>query len=131
MNEMSFTPEEIEEGKSLAWLAYLGILFLVPMLSQKGNRFSAFHVRQGIVLLGLWVVVFLVAFLQIVLHIMLSVLDVRYLSCCVDTTLWVVQLAVMIFSLVMSIIGIVKALGGEAWKMPILGDIAQKLNFVQ
>jgi len=42
----------INEGKSLAWLSYLGILLLIPLLVNRENEYSKFHVKQGIVLLA-------------------------------------------------------------------------------
>ncbi|MBN1445824.1 MAG: hypothetical protein JW957_06930, partial [Candidatus Omnitrophica bacterium] len=41
----------IDEGKGLAWLSYLGILLLIPLLVNKDNEYSKFHVKQGLVLL--------------------------------------------------------------------------------
>ena len=34
----------------MAWLSYLGILWLIPLLTLKENAFAKFHVKQGIVL---------------------------------------------------------------------------------
>ncbi|MEO0249314.1 MAG: hypothetical protein ABIN58_07155 [candidate division WOR-3 bacterium] len=126
MNEID--PKAVEEGKGLAWLSYLGILFLVPMLMYRQNPYVMFHVRQGIVLLGLWIVGFVIGILQIILHIIVGMIDIPYAGCCVDAGLGVVQIAVYIFALVLSIIGIVKSLGGELWKMPLLGGIAEKIK---
>ena len=53
MAELNFpeaTEEQIKEGKSLAWLSYFGILFLIPLLVYKDNPFSKYHARQGMVL---------------------------------------------------------------------------------
>lgn len=121
-------PKTVEEGKGLAWLSYLGILLLVPMLTQRQNPYTMFHVRQGIVILGLWIVGFIVGILQIILHIIVGLMDIPYAGCCVDTSLGVVQIAIYLFALVLSIIGIVKSLGGELWKIPLLGGIAEKIK---
>ena len=45
-----FLPEDIERTKGLAWLSYLGFLFLVPLLVYKDSPYAKFHVNQGIVL---------------------------------------------------------------------------------
>ncbi len=46
-----FAPEDIAASKSLAWLSYLGIFLLIPLLVNKDSAFTKFHVNQGLVLL--------------------------------------------------------------------------------
>jgi uncharacterized membrane protein len=128
MSEIDIDAKAVEEGKSLAWLSYLGILFLVPLFVQRQNHYTMFHVRQGIVLMGLWVISFIVGILQVIIHIIVSMLDIPYASCCVDVGLGVLQLAIIIIALVLSIIGIVKSLSGELWRKPILYGIAEKIK---
>ncbi|MDB6015807.1 MAG: putative rane protein [Pedosphaera sp.] len=41
---------DIEQNKVFAVLAYIGILFLVPLLAAPNSRFARFHTNQGIVL---------------------------------------------------------------------------------
>ncbi|MGB9589278.1 MAG: hypothetical protein ACP5QG_04795 [candidate division WOR-3 bacterium] len=127
MNE-DMDPKAVEEGKVLAWLSYLGILFLVPLFTQRQNPYTMFHVRQGIVLFGVWIVGFVVGILQLILHIIISMIDIPYAGCCVDLGLGVLQIAIYILALVLSIIGIVKSLSGEMWKMPMLAAIAEKIK---
>jgi uncharacterized membrane protein len=99
--------KDIEENKVLAALSYLGILCLVPLLTKKDSRFTMFHARQGLVLFIIEVVlVFLswIPFLSIIL--------------------WLVWIGLVILSL----IGLINALQGNYWKMPLLGDYAEKIN---
>jgi len=128
MSEIEMDPKAVEEGKGLAWLSYLGILFLVPLFSQRQNPFTMFHVRQGIVLMGVWIVGIILGILQIIIHIIVSMIDIPYASCCVDVGLGLVQLAIYILALILSIIGIVKSLSGELWKLPMLSGIAEKIK---
>jgi uncharacterized membrane protein len=101
------SPEDIEKAKGMTWLAYLGILFLVPLLSLKESPFAKFHVKQGILLC-----IFIVA---------VSILGaIPFLGWFV---IWPVG---YIFAVVMAIMGIVNSLGGKYWKMPILGGMAAK-----
>lgn len=44
------TQSDIEQNKVFAVLAYLGILFLVPLLAAPNSRFARYHTNQGIVL---------------------------------------------------------------------------------
>jgi uncharacterized membrane protein len=48
----SMDPEtfDIEHNKVFAALAYVSILFLVPLLAAPGSRFARYHTNQGIVL---------------------------------------------------------------------------------
>jgi uncharacterized membrane protein len=41
---------DIEQNKVFAVLAYIGILFLVPLLAAPHSRFARYHTNQGIVL---------------------------------------------------------------------------------
>ena len=99
------TPEDTEKGKGLAWLSYLGILWLVPMLANKDNAFCKFHVKQGIMLTIAQFAVGIVG-------------AIPFLG-------WFIVLPVgMIFLLVMAIMGIVNSAGGKYWTMPLLGKLA-------
>jgi uncharacterized membrane protein len=97
--------DDIEKGKSLAWLSYLGILWLVPMLANKDNVFCKFHVKQGIILTIFWFAVGVVGAIPII-------------------GWFVVWPVGWVFALVMAIIGIIQAAGGKYWKMPLLGNLA-------
>ena len=43
-------PADVEKNKVFGVLAYLGILFLVPLLAAKDSRFAMYHANQGLVL---------------------------------------------------------------------------------
>ena len=49
----------IEDGKIWAFVGYWWILFLVPLLGKKDNKFASFHGKQGLVLFVFWVAVFI------------------------------------------------------------------------
>ena len=78
--------------------------------------------------MGVWIVGIILGILQIIIHIIVSMIDIPYASCCVDVGLGLVQLAIYILALVLSIIGIVKSLSGELWKLPMLSGIAEKIK---
>lgn len=110
--EFTFTEEEIADGKGVAWLSYLGILILVPWLTKKENAFVKPHVRQGLMI--------------IIIFIALSIL-------CSLTAIPVIGLIFMIVgalgylaNFVCAIISIVNAFQGKFWKMPLVGDWAQE-----
>jgi uncharacterized membrane protein len=98
--------DDVEKGKGLAWLSYLGILWLVPLLAMKDNAFCKFHVKQGIILTILMIAVWVIGWIPILG--------------------WLAVAVVYIYWLVMLIMGIINSAIGKYWKMPILGGLAAK-----
>ena len=99
----------IEEGKTFALIAYLtliGTLIAFFMNQEKRNEFTSFHVRQA---LGL-------GLLYIAIGYIVSSLD----SMMVSMSFW-------IFVSVLFLYGIFGAITGKANKIPILGDLFQKI----
>lgn len=45
-----FDSKDITDNKVMAVLAYIGILFLIPLLAAPNSRFARFHANQGLVL---------------------------------------------------------------------------------
>lgn len=41
---------DVEKNKYLNVLSYLGILFLIPLFTAKGSKYTKFHVNQGLIL---------------------------------------------------------------------------------
>lgn len=118
------TEEQIKEGKSLAWLAYLWILFLIPLLAHKDNPFSKYHARQGMVLF----------FLEIILGIIWGILAAIAGAIAIATygggaiclvLVHIVMSILWILVAVAAIIGIVQAVTGKFWRMPLIGNIAE------
>ncbi|MEE9457043.1 MAG: DUF4870 domain-containing protein [bacterium] len=119
--ERTASPAEVEEGKTLAAIGYLGILFLVPLLAKKENKFCQFHGKQGAVLFGLEVIgVIVLVILSFVLGLV---------PCAGQAISLVLWLAFWVCALGLSIWGLVMALKGEYWKMPVIAPLAEKLNF--
>jgi uncharacterized membrane protein len=119
--EAKALPPEIEEGKTLAAIGYLGILFLVPLLAKKENKFCQFHGKQGAVLFGLEIVAFIVI---LILFLILNIIPCA--GAIIGTILW---LAYVVCALGLSVWGLVMAMKGEYWKMPVIAPLAEKLNF--
>ncbi len=128
MAELNFpeaTEEQIKEGKSLAWLSYFGILFLIPLLVYKDNPFSKYHARQGMVLFFAEVV------LGIIWGILGAIVGVIFMAsysawAICGTILWIVMAILWIGIAVLAIIGIIQSAQGKFWKMPIFGGLAEK-----
>lgn len=92
--------KDVKENKVWALLSYLGVLVIVPLLGKKDSAFTQFHAKQGLVLLIGWVISWFPIF----------------------------GWAIGIIAFVMSIIGIINVLNGEKKKLPIVGDLAEKIN---
>ena len=104
--------KSIDEGKGLAWLSYLGILLLIPLLVNKDNEYSKFHVKQGIVLLICWII-------SSVASIILAFIPIIG---------WLISAAIWIFLFVIMIMGIIKALIGKTELLPMIGKYAEKIK---
>lgn len=98
----------IEDGKIWAFVGYWGILFLVPLLGKKDNKFASFHGKQGLVLFVFWLAIFILSFIP-------------FIGGIIGLLGWII-------CVILAIVGMVKSLQGQYWKMPVLGDIAEKIN---
>lgn len=99
---------EIQEGKFFAAVGYISVLCFVPLLLKKGNRFSQFHGKQGLVL-------FILEVAASILKTVPALGDIVF------------SLSFVVFG-ILSLIGIVKVLMGEYWEMPVIHDVATKIS---
>ena len=45
------TPDmDVQQSKGIAWLSYMGLLFLIPMFVRRQSDYTRFHVKQGVTL---------------------------------------------------------------------------------
>ena len=98
------------QNTGMAILAYLGILVVVPLVSDaKNDPFVKFHAKQGLVLLiceiAAWVVMI-----------------IPFLGLLIGWLLW-------IGSIVLVIMGIMNVVSGKMQELPIVGSYASKFNF--
>jgi len=96
--------KDIEDNKLIAALSYLGILVLIPLLAKKESKFAQFHAKQGLVFLGIFILGMFVFWIPLIG--------------------WILWLATVVFDL----IAFVQALMGKYWKVPLVGDLAKKIN---
>jgi uncharacterized membrane protein len=99
-----------EQDKIQLVLAYLGCLALIPFLTVKDSEYVKWHAKQGLVLLAGEVVI------GVGLSIVLSIVGV---GLCLGP---VVNLGFF----VLSIFGIMKAMKGERYRIPVVADLADK-----
>jgi uncharacterized membrane protein len=100
--------EDIERNKVFAVLAYIGILFLVPLLAAPQSRFARFHTNQGIVL-------FLAGLILCAASAILAMIP--FVGCLVAFAPAVIGIG----WLVLMIIGIVNAASGHYKPLPLIG----------
>jgi uncharacterized membrane protein len=102
-----------------------GILWLVT--EPKENRFVRFHAMQGLLLFGVnFVVSIIFRILQVILGAGAAAVDSDVAFGGGSLILGLLQLVIGLGLLVVHIIGMVKANQGQMWKLPIIGDIAEK-----
>lgn len=99
------------ENKIWGVLAYIWILSVVVYITKKDSPFALFHAKQGLVIF--------------VLSVINTVID-----WIIPGFFWyAISMVINIALLVLAIIGIVYALGGEKKEIPVIGQLAKKLNF--
>jgi fumarate reductase subunit D len=83
-------------------ISYLWILSIVMLLVKKDDAYVQFHAKQGVVLFVASII------------------------------LWVIPIVGWLLNIVVTIaviLGFIKALQGEKYEMPLVSDIAKKINF--
>jgi len=94
-----------DEGRLAAVMSYIPFLCFVPLLNMRHNPEAIFHARQGLMLflIELVAVLFLVDFISTF-----------------------VFTAILIVAVALSMVGIFFALQGRNYRLPIVGDLADK-----
>ena len=96
--------KDIEENKTVAALSYIWVLCLVPLLTKKKSKFAQFHAKQGLILFIAEIVGIFIFWIPVIG--------------------WALGIAL----LVVSIMGVLKTLNGEWWKIPYVYDLSKKFN---
>ena len=95
-----------DQDKIMLVLAYLGILALIPLLTVKDSDFVKWHAKQGLVLgLGGGIIATIIGMIPVV----------GLISCLMMPAI-----------LVLCVMGIIKAMGGQRWRIPLVADLADK-----
>ena len=108
-----FDPQDVQQNKLMAILAYLGILVLVPIFTAKESKFAQFHANQGLVLF------ICEAAYGVVYGVLRSIL--LGISHHLGFLVGLLSLVYVAF-VVLAVLGIVSAAGGKAKKLPVIGD---------
>lgn len=95
---------DVEANKKIAALSYIWILCLVPLLGKRNSKFAQFHAKQGLILFIVEIVASLLVWFPLFGQLLMLVL------------------------LVVSVMGIIKALNGEWWEAPFLHEWSKKIK---
>ena len=97
-------------------LSYLGILCLIPLLAKKEDPDIQWHAKNGLAL-------FIAELVWVAIRIALIFVRIPMLGCGMAT----IGCIVWIGFLALSVIGIVKAVNGQRFRIPVLTDMAEKM----
>lgn len=100
--------KDMQEDRLFAAIGYLGILCLVPLLLKKDSAFAQHHGKQGLVILIVWLALWVGMIIPILGQIV-----------------WTLGSIVL---LVLIILGMVNALQGRRWDIPILAKYAKQIK---
>lgn len=107
MNDKKSKKDIVLEGKIWAVIGYLWILCFIPLINKRDNPFTLFHAKQGLVL---------------------------FITSLISTGVTIIPLIGFIGVLgniavfILCITGIINSLKGECWKMPYIGEYAEKME---
>ncbi|PJA45104.1 hypothetical protein CO174_04685 [Candidatus Uhrbacteria bacterium CG_4_9_14_3_um_filter_50_9] len=104
----SHSSEGLQEDRLIAAIGYLGILCVVPLLLKKDSKFAQHHGKQGLVLLIAWLILWVGNIIPIIGQIV-----------------WMLGTIVI---LILIILGMINALNGKFWDMPVLGKYAKQIK---
>lgn len=98
-------------------LSYLWILTIIPLLTKKEDREVQWHAKNGLVLMGVeilvWIAFWIVGF----------AMRRTVLGCGLAT----IQCVIGLGFLVLRVLCIVKGVGGERFRIPVVTDFAEKM----
>ena len=98
--EGTYTPEDIEKNKTMAWLAYL--LFFLPLIACPESGYAKFHANQALLL---WIT-------GIAGTVILGIIPIIG---------WILMPVFGICVLILGVMGLVNGFGGKAKRLPLIG----------
>jgi len=98
-------------------LAYLWLLGLIPLLTKKDDAEVQWHSKNGLTFMGVEILVWIV--FMILGGVMSRMIG---LGCGVAT----IQCVIWLLFLVVRVMALVKAVGGQRFRIPVVSDLAEK-----
>jgi len=117
----SITEAEIQDGKTMAILAY--IFWIIPLLAARDKKFAMYHTEQAIML---WI-----AFIVIYIVIWILTFIVGQISSSIACIISILGIIPWLAFLILWIMGLINAAGGKLKELPLIGSYGAKLNLVK
>jgi len=99
-------------------LSYLWILALIPLLTKKEDREVQWHAKNGLAILGAEIICW-------ILFMIIGIVARRilFMGCGIAT----VECVIWIAFLVVRVMAIIKGVGGQRFRVPLISDFADKM----
>ena len=133
VNPTVMPDQDVQQSRGIAWLSYVGLLFLIPMFVKKDSEYCRYHVKQGATLCAVEI-----AYL-ITKSILLAIINAIFpgysfygytVHSGVYNVFSVLFSLAYIFLVVISIIGIVNAAKGQKKELPLISKIPWIANLL-
>lgn len=114
---------DVQQNRGIAWLSYVGLLFLIPLFVKKDSPYCQYHVKQGATLCAVNIAY------AITTSILLAIINAIFPGGWFYTHSTVYNIfsllfdAGYIFLFVLAIIGIVNAAKGQKKDLPLISQI--------
>ena len=110
----------------LNFVCYLGIVYsIIVLVTDKTNKLPRFHAVQSLVLTVSLVVLMIVLYIAMFIGVFVdAAIGLPIISGIAGLIMLVISLAALVFM----IIAAVKAYGGELYKIPVIGNLAEKYS---
>ena len=105
----------------MVFLSYFGIFALIPLLTVKDNDFVRWHAKQGITFLAATIAVYFALTIITIIFGFIPVLG-QIIALLLSLVMGIGGLAIF----VLWVMALVKAFGGERWRIPLVADLSEK-----
>ena len=106
-----YTKKDIENGKAMSILSYIGILCLIPYFAEKNNKYVRFHAVQGLNVFLAWIIYYIAYYIVSMILIVIPILGWMLIA--------ILSLGGLAF-LALEIMGIVYACQDKAKELPLI-----------
>lgn len=112
--------KDINDNKMLCILAYIGILFFIPLVAKPNSKYCRFHANQGLVL---FIASTALSIARMIISAILGVIaDIVFFGVIFNIVSALLTIAVGVASLVFMVMGIINTVNGEIKELPFIGQ---------
>ncbi len=97
------------DEKLLGAIAYIFLLFLVPLLGKRESEFAQFHAKQGLILAIAWFVLMILGMIPFLGWLIIMPLG-------------------SLFLILLTVLGILNAMTGKTVELPVIGRYARNIH---